>query len=305
MRQNYYFLIDRSNSIAKHRFGVFKKAVVKALEHLEEGNTFNIFIFDRKIKSFHEKNLPITKSNIRDAEAFLEKESAGGLFAAGDLFTALNKAFPETIADDEAHTVLLLSDGETILKSKKQHQAIKSWMAKSGGKIDLYTAAVGADNNLPLLDLMSTLNKGKLLHSATNSAFPRKFAKSALDLQNPLIKELEVTVIRSDKESQVTLYPRQVRLPTLYQRPYTIIGTIDQLSPFTLLILGKHQGEEIMIEKQISFDDAKIGDRALEKKWAIEQAHLQYELFLKEGNATYLNEAKELLKSQHISLASE
>lgn len=299
MKQNFHFLIDRSNSIAKQRFTVFKKAVLKTLSHLEEGNSFNIYVFDKKVSRLSEKNLPLSKESIEAAEAFLEKQEAGGFFASGDLFASLEQILPTSVAEDEAHTAILLTNGEIVLKQKKQHKVIKSWMEKNQGKVDLYTAATGINNNFPLLDLLSALNRGTALHSDTHSAFPRKLAKRVMDLQEPLAKDISLAVIPSDPESHIRLYPPQSRLPTLYRnQPYLLVGSIDQLSDFTLLIEGKHQGEEILIEKQISFADAKNGDLILEKKWGAEQAHLLYDLFLEKGDISYFQEAKDLLDSE-------
>ena len=57
LKQNLYFVLDRSNSVEKHRFGVFKRAVLKALSSMQHGDTFNIFIIDKKVVASARKTI--------------------------------------------------------------------------------------------------------------------------------------------------------------------------------------------------------------------------------------------------------
>src|SRR5262249_40142198 len=50
MRQDYTFLIDRSNSIQKDRLLAAKNAVRSALDELTPQDTFNILTFDNKVE---------------------------------------------------------------------------------------------------------------------------------------------------------------------------------------------------------------------------------------------------------------
>lgn len=83
--QNFYFLIDRSNSIERHRFSVYKRAVLKALSCLQEGDKFNIILFDKRSVRMSEKSVHLTHAAIQRAEDFLDKQEHGGMFASCDL----------------------------------------------------------------------------------------------------------------------------------------------------------------------------------------------------------------------------
>jgi Ca-activated chloride channel family protein len=174
MKQNYYFLIDRSNSIEKHRYQTFKRAVAKALTALHKDDTFNIIIFDSKITRLSEKPLAYTKKSIQLAEEFLEKQEHGSYFAATDIYSALSKIVPSDVPDDEANTAILITDGDSTMHPEKQRKLIQAWLEKNNNKVTLYTACVGEGNNKTLLDLLSSLSRGALLYSDTHTSFPRK-----------------------------------------------------------------------------------------------------------------------------------
>lgn len=296
MHQNYYFLIDRTNSIGKHRYQTFKKAVNRALGSLEEGSRFNIIVFDKKISSLNEKPLAYSKKSLQMAEAFLEKQNHGSYFNAADLCKSLSKIIPDNVQADEATSVILITDGDSSLNQEKQRKIIQSFLKKNNGKLSLYAAAVGEGNNLNFLDLLSSVNKGYLLYSDTHASFPRKLTKLVLDLLHPIAKDVIASIVKSNPKSQIKLHPSAASLPCLFSKqPYTIYGTADTLSDFTLVLQGKNKDQIFTIKKNISFTRAKNDTRALSKHWSQKQAHVCYEEYLKNGETALLDQAKSFL----------
>jgi len=140
MKQNYYFLIDRSNSIEKHHYQTFKRAVSKALMSLHPENAFNIIIFNSKITKLSEKPVSYSKKSIQWAEDFLEKQSHGTHFAATDIYSALIQIIPSDVPEDEMNTAIFISDGDSSPQPEKQRKLIQNWITKNNGKVSLYTA---------------------------------------------------------------------------------------------------------------------------------------------------------------------
>ena len=299
LKQNYYFLIDRSNSIEKHRYQSFKRAVTRAIASLREGDSFNVIIFDSKVARLSEKLLPFNKKNQRLAEEFLERQPHGHYGPAIDFYSCLGKIIPSQVDDEEAHTAILISDGESSLKQDKQRSLINAWLQANRGKVTLYTAAVGQDNNLSSLDLLGTVSRGSLLYSDTHTGFPRRLAKLVLTLRSPVAKEMSLSILPTDPSVRLQLYPSSSRLPYLFSdHPYVLYGTADKLSDFTLILEGKNKGQILSIKKDISFAKAKPGNRLLSKEWSTQQAHLFYEQYLQEGKPALLEEAQKLLSDE-------
>lgn len=299
LKQNYYFLIDRSSTIERHRYQSFKRAVTRAVATLREGDNFNIIIFDSKVARLSEKMIPFNKKNQRLAEEFLERQPHGHYGSSVDVYSCLGKIIPAQVDDEEAHTAILISDGESSLKLEKQRSLINAWLQANRGKLTLYTAAVGHNNNLSSLDLLGTVSRGSLLYSDTHTGFPRKLAKLVLNLRSPVAKEMSLNILASDPTARLRLYPSSSRLPYLFSdHPYVIYGTADKLTDFTLILEGKNKGEIFAIKKEISFAGARPGSRLLSKEWSTEQAHLFYEQYLQEGKPVLLEEAKKLLADE-------
>lgn len=274
MSQNYTFLIDRSNSIQKHHFAAFKKATLRALSMLQPEDTFNIVVFDKKAVHFSKKQVFFSKDALESAESFLNKQQAGGLFAAADLYEFLPRILPTNLQEDEVNTVILLTDGTSDAKPQKQHAAIKRLIESSKKKLTLYTAAVGNENNLKLLELISGCTGGSLLYSDTFAAFPRRLAGLVYRLRSPLIKEVTVSALGSNGQQKLFTLPSSV----FYSgQPFEIVGTTENLEDFTLLIEGIHEGEGVRLKKKISFVNAKKDSAYVNKKWGMNTARLKYE----------------------------
>jgi len=306
LKQNIYFILDRSSSVQKHRFSVFKRGVLKALSSMQRGDTFNIFIIDKKVAQFSTISAPVTMKNIESAEEFLEKQEGSGLFSGGDLYGALGKILTNIPENGEIHTAILLTDGKSSLSVEKKQGELKKWTEKNQGRLSLYTAAVGRDNDLLSLDLLSAISGGNLLYSETHAAFPRKLAKLVLDLKDPIAKGLIVSTIPHHPQAHIEFYPAHSQLPTLYgHQPYVLIGQIDHPCAFDLVIQGRHQDQWIAIKKNISFIEGRKGDPSLAMEWSAERAHLYYAKFLKEGKPAHLKEAKAILKKSRSEIAFE
>ncbi|MCI0382233.1 MAG: hypothetical protein L0207_04180 [Chlamydiae bacterium] len=306
MKQNFYFFIDRSNSIEKRRFNGFKRAVQRALFSLNEGAAFNICIFDKNIARLSEKNLMVSPKNLQFAEEFLDRQEYKAFFSAGDLFHSLEKIIPENFSPGEMHYVILISDGNTLLSAPRQKRAIAKWVERNQGKAIVYTAAAGQGNNLPLLDVLSYSTGGKLLYSDTYAAFPRKLVKMIRDLNDVLIKDITVEAHSSTSGHYVQLYPKKAPLNPLFSnRPYTLIGTTNKLTDFSLYLQGRSGGKWLTLKKTISFKEAQKGGRSLEKLWATVKANSLYENFLKDGKSTNLKEAKKVLAPYKGTICAE
>ncbi|NGX39780.1 MAG: hypothetical protein KR126chlam1_01113 [Chlamydiae bacterium] len=296
MQQNFYFLIDRSSSIGKQKFNRFKRAVQRSMAALREGDSFNIIIFDKKVSRLSTKCLAVTPKTVQLAEDFLEREVSKTHFAAGDLYTSLDQLLPERFDDAAMHSVILITDGNTLLSTKKQQQNLATWAKKYEGKVNFYCSAAGKGNNLVLLDLLSYTTGGKLLYSDTNAAFPRKLVRLVKNLHHPIVKNVVVDIATKDTGAKVTLFPSSKPFSPMFAgQAYTIMGTIDELCDFTLFVQGQNNEHWLNIRKNISLKEATRNSRSLEKHWANAQSKICYDQFLISGKRSHLKEAQQIV----------
>jgi Ca-activated chloride channel family protein len=305
MSQNFYFIIDASASIDRQKFSLYKRSVLKALSALQEGDRFNIIVLDKKLTRLSQRNLIFNLKSVHMAEDFLEKLNQANFITSVDLLESLEK-LSEAIEDSpQMHTALLLTNGQSSEGFQGQQSRIKSFIEKNNGKIALYAAAVGGKNNLVTLDMLCNISGGKMLYSDTNAAFPRKLTNLVKSLKAPLAKDIRITAAAINNKAGLTLLTTKQTLPAIYAgEPYTIVGTMERLCDIHLTIEARHDDEWVTIEKEISFDSAKL-DTSLAVEWKKAQLTAHYQNFLKEPKIKHLKNARELLQLEHGKVAVE
>lgn len=297
LKQNIYFVIDRSHSVQKHRFSVFKRAVLKALTSMQSQDAFNIYIIDKKITKFSPSLTRVNKKAIDAAEAFLEQQQGGGLFAESNPYTALDKVLADLPSSEghEVYTAILLTDGNALKSSSQQQKEINRWIDHNSGRLSLYTAAVGQNNQSLMLDMLSSVSGGKFLYSDTHASFPRKLAKLILDIKNPIAQQIMISAKPHRNNAQVEFSPALSHLPNLYgHQSYSIHGYIDAPCDFDLIVQGKHDQDWIAITKTFSFQKRDKSTALSDKQWQISQVPSHYMKFLKEGKTSHLDNARQI-----------
>jgi len=299
IQQNFYFLIDSSHTVDKHKFSLYKRAITKALSSLKEGDKFNIIVLDKKLTRFSNKTSIYSIRSQQLAEDFIEKVSQSNIINSANLLESLEKASHLILDNEEMHTAILLTSGQVNQGIKNQQKSLTNFIEKKGNKFSLYAAAVGNKNNLVTLDMLCNLSGGNLIYSDTNASFPRKLATMVKDLRYPMAKDVKVSAISSNPKAELKLVANQNHLPPFFaNQPYTIVGNIERLSDINLTIEAKHADEWVCIDKKISFNDARVDDRLI-KVWNKAQVAAEYQRFLKEAKSNHLKKAKEILQETY------
>lgn len=297
MKQNFYFLIDISSDIENHKLAVFKRSVLKALGSLQQGDAFNIFLLDKGLKALNPSNLFVSPKTMEMAEDFLEKKgNERSFFSSLNLNGNLNELVKYLEADDEVNTAILLTNGKSTVAPKE----LRQFLSKHKGKFNLFTAAVGQNNQLTFLDMVSSCFGGSLFYSDTNASFPRKLALFIKNLESPLAKNLTLSIQPSHPKASLELCSGIGQMPNLYNKePFIIMGKMDRLCDLHLVLQGKSAEDQIFLKKVIHFEEATPPESSVKKQWQLQQKTALYEKFLKEAKPSYLKSAKEILKTVH------
>ncbi|MEI8300038.1 MAG: hypothetical protein WCG10_00300, partial [Chlamydiota bacterium] len=290
--QNIIFLMDRSSSIEKNRFQVFKQAISKSLTYLHEGDTFNILSFDMELSKMSHESVFITPSSKLAAQRFLENQRRGYKYILPNLYEILLTAHSMAKTSELPTTVILLTNGSNLDKFNVHNDRLSHLVSNNKGTFSLFTACASHNNNTLMLEILSHLNKGELMHSQTHAAFPRKLATLVKHAGNLVAQDIHVNAIQVQGNSKIELLADTSTAPNLYSdRSYTILGKIDELYDFDLVLQGRFCQNWINITKKISFKTAKTGNYAIYKNYSMKLAYQQYNEFLKEGNTAYLDSA--------------
>jgi len=263
IRQCITFLIDRSNSIQQDRFAITKQAVLRALEEFDEEDSFNLMVFDGKAEKLFPSFSQATPAAIAKAEAFLDNMKLGSFFSTSDPYRALLQTIPSRVQDDEVHTAILLTDGETLSNKTMSHALSRDWTLQNQGKVSLYVIGLDTDPHLSVLETVATLNRGRLIPSTSGRGLKRQVLKLTKQIKTPLAKDLSQNIVCRGSE-KMTLYPQSNLAPHLYLgQPYVILGSTDTLDDFILFVQGRLKDQWLNIKKTISFVNAKKGTHSL------------------------------------------
>ncbi|NGX56765.1 MAG: hypothetical protein K1060chlam5_01011 [Candidatus Anoxychlamydiales bacterium] len=296
LKQNVFFLLDRSNSIQEDRLSFTRHAIASSISSLNTDDTFNIIAFDKKLDVLSTNNLSPSHSNVTKARKFLRDQKIGSFFSSTNLSIPLYKILDTNVKDDEINVAILLSDGGGLNKVKNS-KIINSWTKKNKGNLVLYSINLQEDKNKSALELFSILNKGKLITSTTNRQLRKKLNRLVQSISYPIAKNLLPTSICLDNSVNIELYPSSNQLPHLYlDEPYVILGSINKLEDFTVFLQGKCGDRFLNIKKHISFDKAKIVGNDLQKQIALYRANQCFEKYLHDLDQTHLKDADLILE---------
>jgi hypothetical protein len=296
LKQNVFFLLDRSNSIQEDRLSSTRNAISSSITALNSDDTFNIIAFDKKLDVLSSNNLAPTPSNAAKARKFLRDQKIGSFFSSTNLSVPLYKILDANVKDDEINVAILLSDGSGLNKVKNS-KIINSWTKQNKGNLALYSINLEDDKNKSALELFSILNKGKLITSSSNRQLRKKLNRLVKSISYPIAKNLKPSYICLDKSVNVELYPSSLQLPHLYlDEPYVIMGSINKLEDFTVFLQGKCGDRFLNIKKHISFDKAKVVGDDLQKQVALYRANQCFEKYLQDLNQNHLKDADSILQ---------
>jgi len=295
--QNFIFLVDRSASIDKNRFQIFKQAVNKALPYLKDQDTFNVLSFDTEISKMSHDSVAATSSTKHAARRFLETQKRGYKYVVPNLYKILLSVHEMVKESPLPTTVVLLTNGKSLENFNTQDEQLSRLVSTNEKGFTLFTACASHNNNTLMLEILSNLNRGEFMHSQTNAAFPRKLAAFVKHAAHLIAKDIHVSAASANADLEVAFFPDTASSPNLYgDRPYTIIGKIDKLSDFDLVLQGRVCNTWINVTKKVSFSTARHGSHAIYKDYTMHMAYNKYREFLKEGNTACLDEAKKVLQ---------
>lgn len=304
IQHNITFLIDRSNSISAARFLATKQAVAKAVMQIDEADSFNIVFFDTATHPFNAAPVAATPSNVDAALHFLHEMGEGGFFSSTDLYRSLGKIVPKVVSDGAVNSLILLSDGETILNRSEQRGAINRWRQQSKDRLSLFCVASGKRNNLAMLDLLSRLNRGQLRFVRHVDQLEQTVVQLTREIARPIGQEVSITALRPAGQGRIKLYPSSGHEPNLYaERPYELFGTTETLEEFVLFIQARHLDQWLDLRAEVAFDGPASNPSKLRHLLVQHTAYDLYLGYLNSGNGRLIDQARELLHPLNLQTA--
>jgi hypothetical protein len=258
LAQTLHFLLDETRRTTKEHILSLRNSLIKALDYLVPNQLFTISVIGEKhLRTFAEKPVATSKQAIVQAKKFLSSDrhiqGSQGQTSIYSILDGLRKSSNERVA-----TVILLTDG-SFLQSNWSRQDLDSWSRLPGSDtFILHVATAGHSSHDPALDAMTALHGGRVVHSTTHAAFPRKLAKLLMDIRSPIVTGLAIDATPNQLSAKIRLQQHSYKLPPLFaSQPTTFFCTTDGSTPFTLHLQGWNGSQPISLDYDIDLSRVK------------------------------------------------
>lgn len=299
--QAYWFVIDRVTSMERGKGQSYQRAVARILKGLRPEEHFNIVFLDQQAQFFAQQSVPATKERIEEALDFLAQKERPSCFATTDAFSALFTCIEDNPEQfQRGGNVFFFSDGKGRNLQQRRRlflSAIPQEYVKEKLPLHFYTVTFGQDNDLASLGLLSYMTGGSLIYSDTSSGFVRKISQGIKRLQSPLLDVSQVSLHVRSPQTPGELHPLGRYYPTFYtNHKYILSGSIQDPTLCRLEIVGKSQGRDVFISKEISLMDACWQEQDFAHYFFRKNIYDGYEKFLKTGDPTLWKEIGKQMK---------
>ncbi len=207
-------VIDRSGSMSGTKITQAKNAATYIVNHLNEGDRFNIVIFNESNSSIWTEHQEYNATNAQTALTFINNITASGMTNIGAAFNLTVPQFSNT-GDDTANIIIFLTDGcptAGIQDTQLLRTYIDNLMTNSTSTIFLYNFGIGInDVNTQLLSQTATDNHGLVQFLGQNDVYTTITAFYNI-IRNPVLLDPIITVSPPDAVEQMFPNP----LPNLY-----------------------------------------------------------------------------------------
>ncbi len=252
--QNIHFVIDNTLPLDKTKISTYKGGILRALPYIHQDDCFNIISYEDGLISFSPVPLAVTPSSKAAARAYLNGLSLKRSHKKTNTYKMLNQIYTELQDQPGLHTVLLLTDGQSLPFLPKKGEEARTLVLNNQNLFSLYPASSGSQVAHRHLQILSATQRGRPFYAPNLVSFPRKFAAFVKKLNEPIARDLYPVVLPSNPDTKHRLYTENPRLPNLYRStPLVIYGETDSLEPFTLMLQARLKGRYVNISKKMVF----------------------------------------------------
>lgn len=290
-------VIDHSGSMAGSKMQQAKDAAAYIVNHLNEGDYFNLVAFNESVMSFMPDHVPFTTANKELALNFINN-----LYAVGstDIAGVMHVAIGDYAGNDTtvANIMIFLTDGQAttgLLGTEQILASIQNDVTSYEVQyLMINTFGIGSDVNQQLLSQIASQNNGLCQFLGVND-LEAMITQFYLLICNPVLLNVSMTF---DPPIVSETYPEP--LPNLYIGQQLILaGRYDSIltTPLQITMTGHAFGQMKTYYYEFQLADSLIQDYMFTTKlWAIRKIdHLYIEYFTYPMGSNEADSIKELI----------
>jgi Ca-activated chloride channel family protein len=261
-------VIDRSGSMRNEKIEQVKEAALQIIAGLNNGEAFNIIIYNNTVQWFSPKPVVKSKETARAAAAYIEGITASG---GTNIHDALKAALDQKPAEEMLPIVLFLTDGLPTVGITSEIAIRELVMKANPHKRRVFTFGVGVNVNAPLLEKIADESRAKAEFVLPKEDVEVKVGKVFKRLTGPVLADAKLEIIKENGELALgrtrDIMPQT--LPDLFEGDQlTLLGQYVGEEPVTFKISGNYMGKERKFKFTFKFDKSSKRNGFVSRLWA-------------------------------------
>ena len=293
IEKDFIFILDRSGSMKGRKIEQAKDALRFCVNNLNDGDRFNLILFNTNVESFSDELVPIKKER-ENALAFIEDIVGNGGTNIND---ALLTSLSEKPDPKRPRIVVFLTDGEATVGTTDTELILKNIAKVNKNESRIFVFGVGYDVNVNLLDKMAEENSGTRQYVKPKEDLEIAVSTFFTKVSEPVLVNLELDIENIRIKDQ---YPQ--KLPHLFRgSQITVLGRYTGIGKSKLVLHGDIEGKKQEFSNNAKFPKKETDHQFLPKLWAQRKvAYLVDEVRLNGENKELIDEITRLSKKYGI-----
>ncbi len=232
------FVLDVSGSMSGEKIEQAKKALNFCVKNLNPNDKFEIIRFSTVSYALFGKRVLASKTNIAEAEKFIENLKAIG---GTNMEEALQLACKEKNAPDRPHMIVFITDGKPTIGKTENKELLKQISSTNSENTRIFTFGIGDDINTHLLDLITEKTRAYRSYIAPDEDIEIKISSFFTKVSSPVLTDLQISSAGTSRIDE--MFPRN--LPDLFKgSSITVLGRFNKSGQTEIILTGKVNGKE-------------------------------------------------------------
>jgi len=262
-------VIDKSGSMAGEKMEQALKAASQVVEGLNDGDAFNVIVYNEAIEQFSEK--PVIKS--RDTLLEVRKYFTSIRVSGGtNIHDALQAAIRQEPTEGMLPIVLFLTDGVPTIGQTHEKKIREAIAAGNDHKRRIFTFGVGVDVNTPLLSRLADDSRARATYVLPKEDVEVKVARVFRRLSGPVLSEPKLTSVDSEGRAAAGIVSDMLpaRLPDMFDgEQLVVLGHYREEKQLCFELTGADYKGKRKFDFKISLDKASKGNAHVPRLWAM------------------------------------
>ena len=271
LKREVILVLDRSGSMAGEKFEQVRAAALQVLEGLEDGEAFNILVYNETVEAFAVEPVIKNAETMRSARAYIKNLRVRG---GTNIHDALVEALRLKPTKGCIPIVLFLTDGLPTVGTTSE-KAIREVASKANPhERRIFTFGVGVDVNTPLLDKLALETRASASFVLPREDVEVKVGQVFKRLVGPVMAGPTLQTLDGNGKPALGRV-REItpaKLPDLFEGDQLVVlGQYTGDDPMTFVLDGNFFGKQRSFKFTFTLDKATTKNAFVPRLWASRQ----------------------------------